>query len=377
MNKIIFIICLFFLSVSVFAQKSKRIIIIENPSKFNRSKELVRISWADILKAYPLIDSTNFEVINKATGGEIQYQLEKLSGKAIKFLLLQVSVKANTKLQLQLLKGKPNPVSTKTFGRYVPERKDDFAWENDKIAFRMYGKALENTNENAHGMDVWVKRTSAMVIDKRYKVENYHKDHGDGLDYYSVGATLGAGDMAPYLADSIRYLGNYSSYKILDNGPLRTSFKLFYDVANADGIKIKVTKQISIDAGSQLNRVENTYEFDGKENLPVAVGLATRKEEKKEVLTNANAGMLGYWEPQHGDDGITGVGAIFVKSPVEITQKSKQFLGIATVKSNQPIVYYTGAAWNKAGEITNGKQWFDYLEDFNAKLKQPLKVKVK
>ncbi|RYF19070.1 MAG: DUF4861 domain-containing protein, partial [Flavobacteriales bacterium] len=47
------------------------------------------------------------------------------------------------------------------------------------------------------------------------------------------------------------------------------------------------------------------------------------------------------------------------------------------VKSNQPIVYYTGAAWNKAGEITNGKQWFDYLEDFNAKLKQPLKVKVK
>ncbi|RZK91469.1 MAG: DUF4861 domain-containing protein, partial [Pedobacter sp.] len=149
MNKIIFIICLCFIYVSVFAQKSKRTIIIGNPSKFNRSKELVRVNWAEVLKAYPAIDTANFEVINKTTGGEIQYQLEKLGGKAIKFLLLQVSVKANTKIQLQLLKGKPNPVSTKTFGRYVPERKDDFAWEIDKIAFRMYGKALENTNENA------------------------------------------------------------------------------------------------------------------------------------------------------------------------------------------------------------------------------------
>ena len=31
----------------------------------------------------------------------------------------------------------------KAHGRFVRERFDDFAWENDRIAHRMYGKALE------------------------------------------------------------------------------------------------------------------------------------------------------------------------------------------------------------------------------------------
>ena len=35
---------------------------------------------------------------------------------------------------------------------YVPERKDDFAWENDKIAFRAYGKALRKTK----GQCLWL-----------------------------------------------------------------------------------------------------------------------------------------------------------------------------------------------------------------------------
>lgn len=377
MNKIVLVACFLSLFFNVFSQNSKRTITVENSSNLNRSNELVRISWAEILKAYPDIDTANFQVVDKNTTAKIPYQLEKLGGTEVKYLLLQVSVNAKAKTELQLLKGKPNAVVVKTYGRYVPERKDDFAWENDKIAFRMYGKALENTNENAYGMDVWVKRTSAMVINKRYKVENYHKDHGDGLDYYSVGTTLGAGDMAPYLADSARYLGNYNSYKILDNGPLRTSFQLFYDEVSVDGVKIKVTKQFSVDAGSQLNKVENTYTFDGKTVLPVAIGLATRNEEKKDVFTDINAGVLGYWEPVHGEDGITGVGAILLSKPTDIIQKSKQLLAVTSVKPNTPIVYYTGAVWNKAGEITNSKQWFDYLSDFRTKLKQPLKVKVK
>lgn len=376
MNKIVFFACLFCLSVNVFAQDPKRIITIENPSNLYRN-ELVRISWAEVLKAYPNIDTANFEVINKATAGQIPFQLEKLGTDEVKFLLLQVAIKAKAKLQLRFLKGKPGRISPKTYGRYVPERKDDFTWENDKIAFRMYGKALEGSNENAYGMDVWVKRTSELVINKRYKVDNYHKDYGDGLDYYSVGQTLGAGDMAPYLADSVWYLGNYKSYRILDNGPLRTTFQLTYDEASANGLKIKVSKQISIDAGSQLNRVENTYTFSGQEELAVAVGIATRKEENKALHTNVKAGILAYWEPVHGQDGITGVGAIFMGTPIKISQKSNQLLGITKVKSKQPIVYYTGAAWNKAGEITDSKQWFNYLTNFNEKLKQPLKVRVK
>lgn len=69
------------------------------------------------------------------------------------------------------------------YGRYVPERKGDFAWENDKITFRMYGKVLESTpKEMAYGIDVWVKKTDRMVLNERYKRGHYHDDLGDGMD---------------------------------------------------------------------------------------------------------------------------------------------------------------------------------------------------
>ncbi|SOD12104.1 DUF4861 family protein [Pedobacter xixiisoli] len=349
-------------------------ISIKNKSALKREGELVRIDWNELLKRNPKIDTSNLQVVNQATFAQVPFQLEKVGSNEVKFLLLQVSVQPKSTLKVILQDEKSTPLNAKTYGRYVPERKDDFAWENDKIAFRMYGKALEGSNENAYGIDVWVKRTSELVINKRYKVDNYHKDHGDGLDYYSVGQTLGAGDMAPYLADSVWYLGNYKSYKILDNGPLRTTFQLNYDEASANNQRIEVQKLVSIDAGSQMNRIENSYKFKEAGLLPVAVGLATRNEKDKQILQD-DKGVIGYWEPVHGEDGITGVGAVLI-SPIKVVKKHNQLLAVTEVKANEPVVYYNGAAWNKAGEITDSQQWFDYLKNFKQKLQQPLVVKV-
>ncbi|MNT75427.1 hypothetical protein D3C72_2143220 [compost metagenome] len=67
---------------------------------------------------------------------------------------------------------------------------------------------MENTKENAYGFDVWVKRTDRLIINERYKRNEYHIDHGDGMDYYHVGFSLGAGNMAPYVNDTIRYSAN-------------------------------------------------------------------------------------------------------------------------------------------------------------------------
>ena len=66
-----------------------------------------------------------------------------------------------------------------TFCRFVPERSDDFAWENDRIAFRMYGPALERTGEISSGIDIWAKRTRKPVIERWYYRTDYHKDHRD------------------------------------------------------------------------------------------------------------------------------------------------------------------------------------------------------
>src|SRR5262249_49117879 len=51
-------------------------------------------------------------------------------------------------------------------GRFVRERFDDFAWENDRIAHRMYGKALETWKGEpltSSSVDIWSKRVPHMV----------------------------------------------------------------------------------------------------------------------------------------------------------------------------------------------------------------------
>ena len=58
---------------------------------------------------------------------------------------------------------------------------------------------------------------------------SYHIDHGNGLDYYKVGPTLGAGTSALLANDSIVYPYCYKDYQILDNGPLRFTVKLVYN----------------------------------------------------------------------------------------------------------------------------------------------------
>jgi hypothetical protein len=37
-------------------------------------------------------------------------------------------------------------------------------------------------------------------------------------------------------------------------------------------------------------------------------------------------------------------------------------------------VYYTGAAWDKAGIIENSHDWFKYLENFKTKKQHPIVV---
>jgi hypothetical protein len=361
----------------VLAQKPspKTIIIITNPSGQARTNEVIAVRWSAIIKKYKTIDTANFKVMDQATKQELPFQLEHSGLPAIQNLLVQVSLKPNESRKLVLEAGKPAAAIQKTYARYVPERYDDFAWENDKVAFRMYGKALESKKDNAWGTDVWSKKTSKLVINDWYKTGDYHTDHGDGMDYYSVGFTLGAGDIAPFVQDSIYFSKNYHHWKVLDNGPLRSTFQLGYDAWDVAGKPVKVTKTISLDAGSQLNKVEASYTYDGQDALPVVIGIVQRKEPGK-TFTDAQQGIMGYWEPQHGADGITGVGTITMQPGIKINTDKGHLLTHATVKHNQPIVYYNGAAWNKANEITTAEQWFAYLKTFKDRLSQPLKVEV-
>ncbi len=378
MNKfaLLLIVLALVFTKQVQAQNQKAIITISNPTSTNRKEEVVAISWKSISLKYPNIDTSNFKVINSLTKKEVPFQLEFRGEKMVQNLLVQVDLAAKASTKLLIQKGKSGTFVTKTYGRYVPERKDDFAWENDKIAFRMYGKALEQTpKEMAYGIDVWVKSTSRMVINERYKRGKYHDNLGDGMDYYHVGFTCGAGNSYPYVNDSIYYSKNYVRWKVLDNGPLRTTFALEYDEWDVAGMKVKAIKIISLEAGSQLNRIEAQYNYTSKPSMDLVVGIIKRKDQGT-MLLDEQQGIMGYWEPQMGEDGITGVGTIVTNPVIKMKVSDTQLLTQATSQKNQSFVYYTGAAWNKANVITTASAWFSYLQGYKNRIENPLKVTI-
>ncbi len=356
------------------SQADKHVIEISNPTPLTRKGELVAISWDQIVSKYPKIDTADFRIVEVISGKELPWQLEFKGEKKIQNLLIQLDINSNSSLRLEIQKGKSSLVKSKTFGRYVPERKDDFAWENDKIAFRMYGKALEESpSEMAYGIDVWVKRTDRLILNERYKRGNYHTDFGDGLDFYQVGLTLGAGDIAPFIKDSIWYPKNYRRWRILDNGPLRTTFILEYDAWDVNGKKVTVEKKISLDAGSQLNRVEANFSCDKKSVNTFVIGIAKRKEPGV-LFLDEQEGLMAYWEPKHGNDGTTGLGAVILPDVKGITITDKQILSKVMTNEDQPIVYYTGATWDKANEITSSNEWFEYIKSYKIRLLNPLRL---
>lgn len=348
-------------------------IAIKNSLNISRKDVLAEVPYANITEK--LKGNTTFKVLDAITRKELPYQLECRGGAYPVNLLIQVSLKPMQELKLQIIEGKSQTVAPKTFARYVPERKDDFAWENDKLAFRMYGKALESTNENAFGMDVWTKRTSNLIIDKWYKLNDYHVDHGEGLDHYSVGASLGAGDIAPYFQDSIYFPKNYRKYEVLDNGPLRSTFRLTYDTWKMTDKTLSVTKTISLDAGSQFNKIEINFSIDKGDSIAAVVGIVKRKESGTMFLSETKR-IMAYWEPAQPGNGTTGIGTILPGPVKSMKVTNQQLLTVTTVKNNQPFIYFNGAVWNKIGVIKTDKEWFDYLSTSKTVLENPLKVRV-
>ena len=164
-----------------------------------------------------------------------------------------------------------------------------------------------------------------MVINERYARGKYHEDHGDGMDYYHVGYTLGAGNCAPFVKDSIWYSKNYSRYEILDNGPLRTTFRLYFDAWKVDGHMVNATKTISLDAGSQLNKIEVSYNSETIKNLPIVIGVIKRDEVGVELFDTKN-GILGYWEPTFDKYGTTGVGVVIPLQVDDMKLRKDQYL---------------------------------------------------
>ena len=100
------------------------------------------------------------------------------------------------------------------YGRFVRERFDDFVWENDLVAHRMYGPALETAAKEplvSSGIDTWVKRAHRLVVNDWFMTGDYHRDQGEGADFYGVGKSRGCGGLGLWAGGKLNVSKNFVS----------------------------------------------------------------------------------------------------------------------------------------------------------------------
>jgi Domain of unknown function (DUF4861) len=269
----------------------------------------------------------------------------------------------------------------RAYGRFVRERRDDFAWENDLVAHRMYGAALESWAQEpltSSAVDVWVKKTSRLVINDWYMTDDYHRDAGEGADLYSAGRTRGCGGNAIWQGGKLFASTNARGSRVLANGPLRVIFELTYEPWDAGGQKLSETKRVQLDAGQRLNRFESTYHVPSPRALTHAAGI--RKNPGSDVAVRADKGVVRTWEPLANNAKENGyLGCAIVADPRDIAETPEldgNVLVVTRVPGGMPAVYWAGSAWDRGGTITTAAAWDRYLDDWAMRLRTPVAVQL-
>jgi unsaturated rhamnogalacturonyl hydrolase len=367
------------------AHPAEKIVEVTNTLDIARPENVIEIGLSDIKAQVGIEKPGDISVEDESTHQFLPVQPYSSTGGAPDHLLVLVSLNPRQKIHLEFHESQKNP-STKSlvFGRLVPERKDDFAWENDKVAYRVYGPALQAGGEISSGIDVWSKRVPALIINEWYKRDaegartknpalTYHKDDGTGLDSYDVGKTRGCGGTAVWNNGKLYVSKNFTSAKTLAAGPIRFSFELEYAPWNAEDTTISEKKVITLDAGSHLNKIQSTFSFSGAQPVKIAVGLATHAGAR---TSNPIEGrILSVWEPLTdpgaGNDGTAIV--LPLGSEAAIVKAEGNAFFVLNANSVKPLTYYAGAGWSKS-DIPSQKVWNDYLRVFSLGEEHPLEI---
>jgi rhamnogalacturonyl hydrolase YesR len=252
------------------------------------------------------------------------------------------------------------------FARYVPERMDDIAWENDRIAHRIYGPALQHNpkEHSSSGIDVWVKSVRYPVINEWYQSRKYHLNRGTGLDFYEVGLSRGDGGLGIWDGGKLFCSADWVDHKILDLGPNQCGFTISYAPWEANGRKVWERRTMTLRAGSNLTRIESSLDSDAPGDLTVAIGLAKRDGEGGKLLEDKSAGVMSYWQPPERD-GTIGVGVLVDPAMfVGFEQDALNYLLLIRVTPGKPFVYYSGACWDKGLDFHSAEEWETYLRKF-------------
>ena len=366
-------------------------------------QQVVEVDARAVCERLGLQGGRQFVVYDPA-GLEVPYQLSH-DGK----VLLDAGVRPRGTLTFTIRRGMPKTYATVCYGRLVRERKDDFAWENDRGAYRCYGPALQRTGERSYGIDVWSKNTPELVVDYRYHTEDiniplanelrktdrqrgdllyreasYHNDHGRGMDLYKVGPTLGCGTPALMVGGELVYPYCFKSYELLDLGPMRMTVRLDYNPTVVGGDTVTEYRIVQLDKGSNFNRM--TVWYDGLTRaVSLASGVVVHSEDKASMRLDTD--YVSYADPTDNvrvNNSQLFVGTLYPEGVSETCQlpfaeakdgNEGHALGIQHNYRGEPFTYYFGSAWSKY-DVRTQAEWQERIGWTLRSLRQPLVVTV-
>lgn len=290
-------------------------------------------------------------------------------------LIFQADVKAGASEEFSVSKGVREAYDTLVNSRYVPERKDDYEYENNLVLGRIYGPALEGPR--TFGPDIFIKNTPALVFDKWLAGRDFHRNHGEGMDCYMVGKTLGGGSCAP-LADGRIFAGdNYATHRRLCNGPLRTAAEFTWPEFDIDGSAVTVKRSLSLDANTRLVHWTASFNAVGKDSLDVVVG-AVLHDVVSIVYGNDYISFteLASDSRELVNDDLISVGLVLSdRFSAEAYELDGHAVLKFRVKCGETVDYWTASGWNKGG-VESLDAWDEYVKEQAYALNNPLTVAV-
>ncbi len=366
-------------------QATGAVVAVSNPIDLARSSETVAIAAGDIQRLLNPDDLRRVHVKDLTTGRDVLVQAVDINDDG-KFeeLIFQADLGPRQRKEFALAVGDRQALRRedfKAYGRFVRERRDDFAWENDRIAHRMYGAALETWAQEpltSSAVDVWTKRVTRLIVNDWYLLDNYHQDNGDGGDFYSAGKTRGCGGNGLWAGGALYPSANFRDSRVFANGPIRVMFELVYQPWTVNGVKVSEVKRVTLDAGQNLDRFESRYTIEGDASaLAHAAGI-----KKNPGSVNANVrerGILRTWEPMKGIAGNLGCAVVVDPGDVvDFTESAGNYLVVTKLPAARVVTYHAGFVWDATGQVPGGLEgWDKYLSAFASRVRAPLKVELR
>ncbi len=235
-------------------------------------------------------------------------------------------------------------------------------WESDKIGYRLY---LDWRNAT----DIFGKKTTEPVLHNvgLDGFDSYHEIQPWGVDVLKVGSALGIGSIAFWDGEkAIRVEKTDSIFCSVKSGTKASQVNVQYSGWEIGGTKTNLNTTLEIKAGSYLTK----YTLELTEELAnIATGIVKLPDTEIQVFTDIKPGWscLVTFGKQTLQNDRLGMCIFFKTSQLLLKTEDKYSHVVVLKPENKELTYYFGAAWEQDASGVKS------MDDFKKLLKEQAK----